>query len=152
MNISKNDIQKFYDDKQLKKKKIYNKILIRICRLMKETAEKGKNMCMFIVPEIILGMPIYNTKECMYYIEGILKEKDFETTLAEPNIIMIFWKLENKLIKVKHNKNMIENKVSDNKIPRMYNQNNILEKETKKDIEYNSVKNIDIPQTFFFNH
>ena len=23
---------------------------------------------------------------------------------------------------------------------------------TKKDIEYNSVKNIDIPQTFFFNH
>ena len=144
MNISKNDIQKYYDDKQLKKKKVYNKILKRVYRLMKETAEKGKNMCMFIVPEIILGMPVYNTQECMLYIQGVLKDKGFESTLAEPNIIMIFWNLENKLIKTDNTLKTINDKI--------YERDNILEKEPIKKEEYNSVKNITIPQTFFFNH
>lgn len=144
MNISKSDIQKYYDDKQLKKKKVYNKILKRVCRLMKETAEKGKNMCMFVVPEIILGMPVYNTQECMLYIQGVLKDKGFESTLAEPNIIMIFWNLENKLIKTDNKLKTINDKI--------YERDNILEQETVKKEEYNSVKNITIPQTFFFNH
>ena len=68
MNISKNDIQKYYDDKQMKRKKTYNKIILRVMRLMKETAEKGKTMCMYVVPDIILGMPLYNITECVLYI------------------------------------------------------------------------------------
>ena len=144
MNISRDDIQKCYDEKQMKKKKTYNKIVLRVMRLMKETAEKGKNMCMFIVPEIILGMPVYNTQECMLYIQGVLKDKGFESTLAEPNIIMIFWNLENKLIKTDNTLKTINDKI--------YERDNILEKEPIKKEEYNSVKNITIPQTFFFNH
>jgi hypothetical protein len=147
MNISKNDIQKYYDDKQMKKKKTYNKIVLRIMRLMKETAEKGKNMCMYVVPEIILGIPIYDINECIMYIRDILKDKGFESAAADPNIIIIFWKLENKLIKPKviQNQNTIENGS-----PQVYNQNNLTDH--TKTIEYNSVRNIDIPQTFFFNH
>ena len=147
MNISKNDIQKYYDNKQMKKKKTYNKILLRVMRLMKETAEKGKNMCMFVVPEIILGMPVYDVNECILYIQDILKEKDFESAKAEPNIILIFWKLENKLIKNKQHQNQ---HCIENNSPQMYKQNNITD--NTKTIEYNSVRNIDVPQTFFFNH
>ena len=147
MNLSKDDIQKYYDEKQMKKKKIYNKIVLRVTRLMKETAEKGKSMCMYVVPEIILGMPIYDVKECVLYIQDILKDKGFESARAEPNIILIFWKLENKLIKHKTNQNMIQNKS-----PQMYQHNNISEPDNTKTVEYNSVRNIDIPQTFFFNH
>lgn len=148
MNISKNDIQKYYDDKQMKKKKTYNKILLRVMRLMKETAEKGKNMCMFVVPGIILGMPIYDVNECILYIQDILKEKGFESAKAEPNIILIFWKLENKLIK---NKQGQSQHCIENNSPQMYKQNNITDNNTKT-VEYNSVRNIDVPQTFFFNH
>ena len=146
MNISKDDIQKCYDEKQMKKKKTYNKIALRVMRLMKETAEKGKSMCMYVVPGIILGMPVYNVKECMFYIRDILKEKGFETAIVEPDIILIFWKLENKLIKHNTNCDRLENKVS-----HMY-QHNISEQDNSKTVEYNSVRNIAVPQTFFFNH
>lgn len=148
MNISNQDIQKYYDEKQLKKKKTYNKIILRIMRLMKETAENGKNMCMYVVPEIILGMPIYNMKECILYIQNILEQKGFQSAYAEPNIILIFWKLENKLIKkdINYQSNFkIENKKST-----IYQSNNI--SDNVKTVNYNSVKEINVPQTFFFNH
>lgn len=147
MNISKDDIQKCYDEKQMKKKKTYNKIALRVMRLMKETAEKGKSMCMYVVPGIILGMPVYNVKECMFYIRDILKDRDFETAIVEPDIILVFWKLENKLIKHNTNYDRLENKVS-----HMYQHNNISEQNNSKTIEHNSVRNIAVPQTFFFNH
>ena len=147
MNISKNDIQKYYDDKQMKRKKTYNKIILRVMRLMKETAEKGKTMCMYVVPDIILGMPLYNITECVLYIQNILKDKGFESAYAEPNIILIFWKLENKLIKQKINQKRLENKD-----PQIYQHNNISEQNNTKTVEYNSVRNISVPQTFFFNH
>ena len=147
MNISKNDIQKYYDDKQIKKKKTYNKIILRVMRLMKETAEKGKSMCMYVVPNIILGMPLYNINECVLYIQNILKDKGFESAYAEPNIILIFWQLENKLIKQKINQPRLENK-----IPQMYEQNNVSKQDNTKTVEYNSIRNISVPQTFFFNH
>ena len=142
MNISKNDIQKYYDDKQIKKKKT-----LRVMRLMKETAEKGKSMCMYVVPDIILGMPLYNINECVLYIKNILKDKGFESAYAEPNIILIFWQLENKLIKQKINQPRLENK-----IPQMYEQNNVSKQDNTKTVEYNSIRNISVPQTFFFNH
>jgi len=147
MNISKNDIKKYYDDKQIKKKKTYNKIILRVMRLMKETAEKGKSMCMYVVPDIILGMPLYNINECVLYIQNILKDKGFESAYAEPNIILIFWQLENKLIKQKINQPRLENK-----IPQMYEQNNVSKQDNTKTVEYNSIRNISVPQTFFFNH
>ena len=147
MNISKDDIQKCYDEKQMKKKKTYNKIALRVMRLMKDTAEKGKSMCMYVVPGIILGMPLYNIKECMIYIRDILKERGFESAIVEPNIILIFWKLENKLIKTETNNNRLEDKVS-----QIYDSSNISEQDNHKTIQYNSVKNIKVPQTFFFNH
>lgn len=148
MNISNQDIQKYYDEKQLKKKKTYNKIILRIMRLMKETAENGKNMCMYVVPEIILGMPIYNMKECILYIQNILEQKGFQSAHAEPNIILIFWKLENKLIKKEIN-DQSNFKIEDKKST-IYQSNNI--SDNVKTVNYNSVKEINVPQTFFFNH
>ena len=148
MNISNQDIQKYYDEKQLKKKKTYNKIILRIMRLMKETAENGKNMCMYVVPEIILGMPIYNMKECILYIQNTLEQKGFQSAHAEPNIILIFWKLENKLIKKEINE-QYNFKIEDKKSS-IYQSNNI--SDNVKTVNYNSVKEINVPQTFFFNH
>ena len=102
---------------------------------------------MYVVPDIILGMPLYNINECVLYIQNILKDKGFESAYAEPNIILIFWQLENKLIKQKINQPRLENK-----IPQMYEQNNVSKQDNTKTVEYNSIRNISVPQTFFFNH
>lgn len=93
------DIQNIYDEKQTKKQQYYNKIMVKIINLMKKSAEEGKNMCMYVIPNIILGMPIYNIQECIFYIISNFKQNGFNCTYASPNIILIFWKLENKLLK-----------------------------------------------------
>ena len=136
MDISLHNIQNLYDTKQNKKKELYDKIFLRTINLIKESAQLGKNMCMYQIPELILGMPIYNVQECLLYIQGILISKKFETVIAKPNIIFIFWQLKNKLIKYNSQpyQPSLEYSPPKNKEPS------------------NHIKNISIPQTFFFNH
>ena len=136
MDISLHNIQNLYDTKQNKKKELYNKIFLRAINLIKESAQLGKNMCMYQIPELILGIPIYNVQECLLYIQGILISKKFNIVIAKPNIIFIFWQLKNKLIKY-------------NSKP---NQASIEYSESNKQETTNHIKNISIPQTFFFNH
>lgn len=122
------DIQNIYDNKQNKKQEYYDKIMVKIIALMKKSAEEGKNMCMYVIPNIILGMPIYNINECMFYLISNLKQNGFECTYALPNIIMIFWKLENKLLK---------------------NIKLVKRPNTTKEITYNSINKIETPKSFF---
>lgn len=128
MDITIKDIQTIYDKKQTKKQEYYDKIMIKIIELMKKTAEEGKNMCMYVVPNIILGMPIYNINECMFYLLSNLKQNGFECTYALPNIIMIFWKLENKLLK---------------------NIKLVKKQAPTKQITYNSINKMETPKKFF---
>ena len=125
------DIQTIYDKKQTKKQDYYNQIMVKIINLMKKSAEEGKNMCMYVVPNLIFGMPIYNLDECMLYIISNLKQSGFECTYAVPNIILVFWKLENKLLK-------------DIRLVR--------KSDTIKKIEYNSVNKMKAPKSFFSNN
>ena len=43
------------------------------------------------VPEFILGLPTYNLKECIEYIEERLAENQFESESYQPNILLIKW-------------------------------------------------------------
>tara|TARA_B100001123_G_scaffold445723_1_gene598067 strand:+ start:2433 stop:2816 length:384 start_codon:yes stop_codon:yes gene_type:complete len=125
------DIQNIYDKKQTKKQEYYNQIMVKIINLMKKSAEEGKNMCIYVIPNLIFGMPIYNLDECMLYIISNLKQNGFECTYALPNIILVFWKLENKLLK-------------DIRLVR--------KSDTIKKIEYNSVNKMKAPKSFFSNN
>lgn len=142
MDISLHNIQSLYDEKQSKKKKLYDKILMRAITVMKESAQLGKNMCMYVVPELVLGMPVYNVEECVLYISDNLKSKGFETVFAKPNVVFIFWKLKNKLFK--YNSNFSQ--------PSLCYEKPSITYQIPDKTNYKSVKNINIPQTFFFNH
>ena len=50
MDISLHNIQQIYDNKQNKKKELYNKIYVRAIHLMKESAQIGKEtfFCYFL--------------------------------------------------------------------------------------------------------
>ncbi len=145
-----------YDNKLKKKKEIYNKILYRVENLMKESAKNGKDMCMYSIPEIIFGLPIYNLKECMIYIKQTLTNKNFKCVICDPNMIFIFWKLKNKIVN-ENTSRMIENKSPQKIMNSMYTSNNIIQNNSQ---QYNSLQNnsqksikqMKVPQTFFFNH
>ena len=120
-------MQSNFDNKLLKKKKVYDKILIRIHSLMKESATNGKDMCMYVVPEIILGLPIYNLKECLVYIKDTFVNNGFKCVVCEPNIVFVFWKLKNKIIS-DSNSNSDTKKIQDKspqEIANIYSSNNI---------------------------
>ena len=144
-------MQSEYDNKLRKKKEIYNKILVRIENLMKESAKNGKDMCMYSIPEIIFGLPIYNLKECMIYIKQTLTNKKFKCVICDPNMIFIFWKLKNKIVN-ENTSRMIENKSPQKIMNNMYTSNNIIQNNSQQYNSQKSIKQMKVPQTFFFNH
>ena len=149
MNISVNDMQNLYDEKQNKKKITYNKILERVIRTMKENAMIGETKCVYQIPEIIFGMPVINKDECINYINNILKEKGFNCVFIKPTYILIMWKLENKLIK--QNQKLIENK-NNNFNNNCYYTNNVIEQLNNKNSRTKkSVEEIKIPTNIFNN-
>jgi len=147
MNISVNDMQNIYDEKQNNKKKTYDKILERVIRTMKEHAITGQTKCVYQIPEIIFGMPIINKDECINYINNILKEKGFNSFYIKPNFILIIWTLENKLLK--SNQKLLGNNLSNNNC---YYSNNVMQQlNTKNEIKNKSVDEIKIPTNIFNN-
>jgi Na+-translocating ferredoxin:NAD+ oxidoreductase RNF subunit RnfB len=153
MNISINDMQKLYDEKQNKKKTTYNKILQRVIKTMKDNAIIGETKCVYQIPELIFGMPVINKDECINYINNILKEKGFNCFFVKPNYILIMWKLENKLIK--QNQKLLENNYFPNNNSNnnnCYYSNNVIDQlNTKNQENKKSVENIKIPTNIFNN-
>lgn len=46
----------------------------------------------YLVPEFLVGLPIYSIDECQKYIQNKLKNDGFETEFYHPNILFIKWK------------------------------------------------------------
>ena len=68
--------QKSIEDNKIK---IYNKILARVHKKIKVTS-KSRNCdkhCFFLVPEFILGIPMYDTTTCITYIIDKLLDNGF---------------------------------------------------------------------------
>lgn len=45
----------------------------------------------YTIPEFIIGLPLYNCKECITVVSKQLSENGFEITLYDPNILLISW-------------------------------------------------------------
>jgi len=92
---SKMNIDELYSKKQernLNTVKNYNKILNRIHTKIKYTANNTPdNHCWYIIPEILIGIPVYNSLDCTCYILNKLKENGFIINYTFPNLLFICW-------------------------------------------------------------
>lgn len=72
---------------------LYNKILNRIHSRIKLTSRQKKNekYCWYNVPEIMVGVPKYDSIECTKYILAKLKENGFQVLYTHPNLLFISW-------------------------------------------------------------
>ena len=83
--------QKSMDDNKVQ---IYEKILARVHKKIKHTS-KSRNcdkFCFFLVPEFVLGIPVYNTSDCITYIIDKLLDNGFHVRYTHPNLLFISWK------------------------------------------------------------
>ena len=70
----------------------YNKILNRIHNKIKTVSKYDKyNMCWYLFPEVILGVPLYDLKVCISYCIEKLTENGFVVRYTDPNLLFISW-------------------------------------------------------------
>ena len=94
---TKINIDDLYEKKQrhdLKQISIFNKILGRIHKRIKHTSVKKRhteNFIWFLVPEYIVGEPIYDKGDCIGYLVTQLEKNGFHVKYMHPNTLFISW-------------------------------------------------------------
>ena len=93
----KMNLEELYEIKQqrdLNTVSLYNKILNRIHTKIKTASTQRviEQHCWFLIPEMVIGIPKYNSSECTIYIIDKLKENGFMVTYTNPNLLLISWK------------------------------------------------------------
>lgn len=75
------------------KHQLYNRILNRIHERIKLTSRQKKNeqFCWYVIPEIMVGIPKYDSYECTSYIMEKLHNNGFIVKYTHPNLIFISW-------------------------------------------------------------
>ena len=72
----------------------YNKILIRIHNKIKYVSKNmiNDNCCWYLMPEMVIGIPKYDYRDCTAYIIEKLRTNGFIVRYTHPNLLFISWK------------------------------------------------------------
>jgi hypothetical protein len=150
----------------------YNKILSRIHNKIKYISKQLINdqCCWYIVPEMLIGIPKYDHKECTVYLIEKLRENGFIVRYTNPNLLFIGWKhwvptyVRNELKKktgkqVDEYGNLVENNEehplnNDNnkKLNNLFTTKDINIVKEKKENNYNDVKNYKPSGNLIYNN
>ena len=72
----------------------YNKILTRIHNKIKYISKQLINdqCCWYVMPEMMIGIPKYDYRDCTAYVIEKLRENGFIVRYTHPNLLFISWK------------------------------------------------------------
>lgn len=72
----------------------YNKILSRIHNKIKTVSRQHAEhqFCWYLIPEMMIGIPSYNSGACTAYLIDKLHENGFMIRYTHPNLLLISWK------------------------------------------------------------
>ena len=112
------ELYKSINDKKANKKNYFEQVLVKCHAKIKLAARMDFYACFFEVPEIVIGIPLYNITECITYIVDSLKSNGFVIRYLYPKTIYISW--DPKII----NKTNMENTA--NNINKLENYDNYL--------------------------
>lgn len=72
----------------------YNKILTRIHNKIKYISKQLINdqCCWYVMPEMMIGIPKYDHRDCTAYVIEKLRENGFVVRYTHPNLLFISWK------------------------------------------------------------
>lgn len=69
----------------------YDSLLKKVHHRIKTVSTRNEIQCIFQLPQLIVGMPLYNPFECCGYLIHILKKEGFLVKYFHPNILYINW-------------------------------------------------------------
>jgi hypothetical protein len=72
----------------------YNKILQRIHNKIKYVSKNivNENCCWYLMPEMVIGVPKYDYKDCTAYTIDKLRTNGFVVRYTHPNLLFISWR------------------------------------------------------------
>jgi hypothetical protein len=76
------------------KLKTYNNILESVHNKIRTISRMPNNdkSLLFVVPEFVIGVPRFNTRDCIVYLAWNLRNSKFEVQYFNPNLLLISWK------------------------------------------------------------
>ena len=95
--IDLHELYKIKETREIRNTKVFNHILDKCYKKIKEIAEHGGMSLYYKIPPIIIGYPIYDFNKCLEYIIKHLKKSGlYVGNLPYPNnnYIYISWKIE----------------------------------------------------------
>ena len=90
------NIDELYEKKRqhdLMKLELFNKMLNSVHKRIKLTSRQkvDNQMCWYLVPETILGVPKYDQGACIAFLMDKLKNNGFNVRYIHPNLLFISW-------------------------------------------------------------
>lgn len=72
----------------------YNTIVRRVYHRVRTVSKRNEIHCIFQLPQLVIGMPLYDPFECCGYLIRTLKRDGFLVKYYHPNILYINWAKE----------------------------------------------------------
>ena len=70
---------------------LFEEVLRKCHKKIKSVSETMESKCLFVIPEYVIGMPLYNKDMCKVFLVNTLKEESFDVQFFYPNILYISW-------------------------------------------------------------
>ena len=92
-SINIDDLYEKKRERDMAQLRIFNKMPRRIHgKIQLTTRQKvAEKICWFVVPEIMLGVPVYEQGGCIAYVMDKLKSDGFAVQYVHPNTLFICW-------------------------------------------------------------
>jgi hypothetical protein len=104
------ELQKDLDEKTTKRNLIYNEILQKCNTKILQATHNEDSYCFYILPEFLIGIPIFNAINCRDYVINHLIEGGFLVKYTHPNLLYVSWMKQPKQKKKKTIKSKPEKK------------------------------------------
>jgi hypothetical protein len=85
------DLYKTVTDKKANSKFSFEQVMLKCHSKIKLASKNSHFACFYEVPEVVIGIPLYNITECISYIISGLKDNGFLVKYLYPKIIYICW-------------------------------------------------------------
>lgn len=94
MSLSINKLHQEINDREERKRRVYEEILKRCYkRIVAENTKHNFCCCTYACPVYVYGLPLYNITNCIIYIMEDLKSKGFKVEYMGKNMVYIDWKV-----------------------------------------------------------
>jgi hypothetical protein len=88
------DIRMLYTSQKTRsdlRQETYNSLLNKVHHRVLTVSQRNDTQCIFQLPQLVMGMPLYKPFECCGYLIHVLKKEGFLVKYFHPNILYINW-------------------------------------------------------------